>query len=332
MPRWLTIAIAQCLVLIVAGGLIHVPFHYVAPGETRNVLTEIHVIGAKTYPSKGELLITTASVSSAPLTAWEALAVWFSPTYSTIPRPFVVPPGSSDDEVDLQNQRDIEQSKVNAAVAAFRALGHEVPRVRGALVLKTLPDTPAAKSLRAWDRIVAIDGAAVDGQKAAARRIAARDPGEAIELTVIRAKRERTVKATTKEADGRAVLGVLLGTPFDFPSDVVIDSGEIVGPSAGLVFALSIADAFTRSDLTQGRVIAVTGTISLDRKTGEGIVGPVGGVSEKVRGAHRDGATVFVAPPAEAAEAERVAPPEMSVIAVSTLKEAIRALRTLEPR
>jgi PDZ domain-containing protein len=329
-PRWLQIALVQGLILMVAGGLVHVPFHSLSPGETRDVLTEIEIEGARTYPSRGKLLITTASVSGAPLTAWEGLAVWLSPSYATVPRAFLVPPGTTDEDVDLQNQRDIEESKINAAVAAFRALGHDVPVVDGASVLTLIPDAPAEKVLRARDRIIGIDGKRLRDPRAVSDAIGAREPGDPIEVTVFRSGRERTVRTRTEDVDGRAFLGVTLGTAYEFPNDVLIDSGDIVGPSAGLVFALSIADAVTRVDLTRGRIIGVTGTIELDEETGRGTVGPIGAVAEKVRGAARDGATVFIAPEPEADEARAIAPERMTVIGVATLEEAIRALRRLE--
>ena len=49
-----------------------------------------------------------------------------------------------------------------------------------------------------------------------------------------------------------------------FPFDVSISSGEIGGPSAGLMWALGLYDLLTPGDLTDGQTIAGTGQIALD--------------------------------------------------------------------
>lgn len=58
------------------------------------------------------------------------------------------------------------------------------------------------------------------------------------------------------------------------------------GPSGGLIFTLGIVDLLTPQDILQGRKIAGTGTITAD-----GTLGPIGGVTEKIIGAKRAGAS-----------------------------------------
>ena len=76
-----------------------------------------------------------------------------------------------------------------------------------------------------------------------------------------------------------------------FPFEIEIASGDVGGPSAGLMFALGLYDTLTPGDLTGGRTIAGTGTIDL-----EGEVGGIGGIVDKVVGAERAGASVFLVP------------------------------------
>jgi PDZ domain-containing protein len=97
------------------------------------------------------------------------------------------------------------------------------------------------------------------------------------------------------------------------------------GPSAGLLFTLGIIDELgDNGDLTGGRTIAGTGTITAD-----GQVGPVGGVPLKTQAAHRDGATVFLVPKAECADALSELPPDMRLVPVTTLDGALQALKAL---
>ncbi len=103
---------------------------------------------------------------------------------------------------------------------------------------------------------------------------------------------------------------------------------DVGGPSAGLMFALGIVDKLDGDgaghDLTGGRKIAGTGTI-----TAGGKVGAVGGVPLKTQAAHRDGATVFLVPRQECADARAELPKGMRLIPVTTLDGAVDALKAL---
>ncbi|MFJ4472542.1 S16 family serine protease [Streptomyces sp. NPDC089424] len=111
--------------------------------------------------------------------------------------------------------------------------------------------------------------------------------------------------------------------------EVDLELADVGGPSAGLLFSLGIIDKLegdgSGGDLTGGRNIAGTGTIEAD-----GSVGAVGGVALKTQAAHRDGATVFLVPSAECADAKSELPGGLRLIPVKTLKDAVQSLTTLE--
>ena len=110
---------------------------------------------------------------------------------------------------------------------------------------------------------------------------------------------------------------------------VSLHLADVGGPSAGLMFTLGIVDKIdgngSGGDLTAGRRIAGTGTI-----TAAGTVGAVGGVSLKTQAAKRDGATVFLVPKGECADAEAELPAGLRLVPVTTLDGAISALRALD--
>ncbi len=58
-----------------------------------------------------------------------------------------------------------------------------------------------------------------------------------------------------------------------------------------LIFALGIVEKLTQADLIRARNIAGTGTITTD-----GLVGPIGGIAEKIIGAKNDGVDLFFTP------------------------------------
>ncbi|MBJ6616378.1 S16 family serine protease [Streptomyces griseoincarnatus] len=111
--------------------------------------------------------------------------------------------------------------------------------------------------------------------------------------------------------------------------DVTLKLADVGGPSAGLLFSLGIVDKLdgdgSGGDLTGGRVVAGTGTIDA-----EGRVGAVGGVPLKTQAARRDGATVFLVPRDECAEAKAELPQGLRLVPVTTLEGAVDALVALE--
>ncbi|MBJ6645799.1 S16 family serine protease [Streptomyces sp. BSE7-9] len=111
--------------------------------------------------------------------------------------------------------------------------------------------------------------------------------------------------------------------------DVTLKLADVGGPSAGLLFSLGIVDKLdgdgSGGDLTGGRVVAGTGTIDA-----EGRVGAVGGVPLKTQAAKRDGATVFLVPRDECAEAKAELPQGLRLVPVTTLQGAVDALAALE--
>ncbi|MGO9206929.1 MAG: PDZ domain-containing protein [Candidatus Limnocylindrales bacterium] len=120
------------------------------------------------------------------------------------------------------------------------------------------------------------------------------------------------------------------GTAFKIgplPVKVDLSSEGIVGPSAGLAFTLGLMQELDQANLTGGRKVAATGTMSID-----GTVGDVGGVAQKTIAVRGAGASVFLVPPQEYAVAKAHAGPHLKVYAVSTIGQAVHVLESLGGR
>ncbi|MEY4967391.1 MAG: hypothetical protein RIQ73_90, partial [Actinomycetota bacterium] len=92
------------------------------------------------------------------------------------------------------------------------------------------------------------------------------------------------------------------------------------GPSGGMIFAIGVIELLTPRDILDGRHIAGTGTISIDGK-----VGPIGGINEKIRAAHKAGAKIFLAPLGN--QGDITNPPQgITLLLVATLTDAMNAL------
>lgn len=308
-------------VLVVGSVKVPLPLVTVHPGPAPSASGLIK-IEAATFTSSGSFHVTTVTVFDATLL--DAIWGWLSPDISVLPRSAVYPPDLTEEEVDEENATEMDASKVAATVAALRELGYPL-EPDGALIRATAAGMPAAGKLRAGDVIVAVDGLPVLSLEEARVRIEARRIGERVRVSVRRdgALQEFALEvAASGDRPERPVIGVELEPSYKLPFAIVIDSQGIGGPSAGLTFALSIVDLLDPEDLTGGRKIADTGTIDF-----EGKVGPVGGVAQKVKAAERIGAQVFVVPKRQYEEATRAAGGRMSVIGVSTLREALEILR-----
>jgi PDZ domain-containing protein len=105
---------------------------------------------------------------------------------------------------------------------------------------------------------------------------------------------------------------------------VDIEVDDVGGPSAGLMLTLGILDLVGDTDLTDGAVVAGTGTITED-----GAVGPIGGIPLKLVSAREIGAELFLVPAENCAEALRNPQPGLSMARVATLDDALVALEDL---
>jgi PDZ domain-containing protein len=226
----------------------------------------------------------------------------------------------------IQKSAYVDGGQIAAAVAE-QALGRKVTVTNDGLdVVHVDKTSPAAKVLRAGDRITAVDGTTVSSTERLSDAIQAA-AGREVTLSIVRAgvDRPQDVAVTPARTDGRLVIGVVLdpsNVDVTLEVPVKIDASGVEGPSAGLMTALTVYDQLSPIDVAGGREIAGTGTIDID-----GNVGEIGGIQAKARAAAAAGAQLFLAPASQAADARAVLGDEVPVIAVATFQQALDALR-----
>lgn len=303
---------------------VELPYDSLAPGTARAVDAVIEIKGHPSYPPQGQLFYTTVSVRER-VNPYEALAGWLDPAVDVIPEKKVrgsVPP----EEFERMNTEAMADSKTTAQVLALRQLGYTNLGV-GAEVVDVQPGLPAAGVLKPNDVIVAIDGKQVGTSSDAVAAIRARAPGDLLHLTLKRGDGPPVEAQAVlgQGEEGRPLLGVRLTTKIQLPFEITIDSGRVIGPSAGLAYGLQLLDLLTPGELTGGSSVAVTGELLVD-----GTVGAVGGVAQKTVTVRRAGITVFIVPKANEAEARAHAGGKVEVRGVATFEEALKALASLE--
>jgi PDZ domain-containing protein len=247
------------------------------------------------------------------------------------PNERIRPRGISPAQYSQFSRRLLDESTTTAKVVALRRAGYTASiRNRGAVVTAVTRGRPADGVLRSGDVITAVDGRPTTTSAQVVEAVRQRAIGAPVVFTLQRDGTAMEVTVGTSESSltpGQPTVGVSIGTDVvaDLPFDIEIDAGNLGGPSAGLMFTLSILDALSPDDLTHGHRIAGTGTIDDEEQ-----VGPIDGVKYKVRGAENAGARYFLVPRANAAEA-RAAARSVQVVEVNTVQEALDFLGSLPP-
>ncbi len=300
------------------------PFMIEGAGPTFDVFdgkvegtTLITVDGATTYPSSGELRLTTVSVSHTSRTRFSlgpVVRAWLDPASATYP----------ETPVDASNDAEVQQEWISsqemATVAALGELGTDVPaKIR---VADFSPGSNAEGQLMVDDVIVSVDGKQILTLPDLSSAIDALAPGDPITVVVSRAGQDVTETfATIAGQDGKTRMGVFIDPTFDMPYTVNVAIDHVGGPSAGLIFTLAIVDLLTPQDELHGAKVAGTGTISPD-----GEVGPIGGIALKMIGARRAGADWFLAPETNCSEVVGHVPAGLRVVSVADLSDAYDAI------
>jgi PDZ domain-containing protein len=321
------VAIAIAAVLTFVG----LPYVVMSPGPATNILGKVDgkpllsVEGAPTYPTSGTLDFTTVSVDGGPgvrVTVFDLAGAWLSGSQEILPEEQVFPPQQTEKDAQQEGAAEMAGSQSIATATALRAVGRTVDEM---IVIAGVPEgSPSKGVLEPGDVLVSVDGDAATSSDAVRAAVQRHQPGDTFPVVVRRDGKEQTVTAKTTDSDGRTVMGVGLRLDYDLPVDVTLRTGNVGGPSAGLMFSLAIYDALTPGELTGGRNIAGTGTMDDD-----GTVGPIGGIRQKLIGARRAGADYFLAPADNCAEVKDSVPDGLEVFEVGTFDEGAAAVRAI---
>jgi len=317
------------VVLMVAAALtatfVRVPYFVFRPGSVQPLSTRVNVVTGERFDPVGEIHFTTVR-QDATVNGWEWLEARIRPSLALVNEDLVLG-GRSRDENRTFNFQLMRVSKSTAVAVALRYLGIDPIRATGVGMAEVTG--PSKGILTTDDVILSMDGKRVLKVMDLVEVIRQRAPGDVVELVVepVAGGPARTVLLTLGERDDDPSVGFMGIVPQtrwedveDLPIDVLVNTGNVGGNSAGLALALSILDLVTPGELTGGRRIATTGTIDSD-----GMVGPVGGVVQKVVAAREGDIELLLVPKAELEIALRHAS-GMPVEGVDNFQDALDVL------
>jgi PDZ domain-containing protein len=331
----MVVATISLIVLTCVAYMMPMPYVTMRPGPAFNTLgtfdsQQMFTFGddVKTYPTSGTLDFTTVSVTrpDARLSLADAVRAYFDRDVAVVPKTLIYPDDQSAKDSSAASAAQLDSSKDSSRVAALRAAGYTV--VGRPQVAAVVEGGAAEKVLKTGDVIAAVDGTKVASSAEAVAAIGDVTPGESVQVSVERKGKERSFDLVTRpDVDDPTVprVGISLGTKYVYPIKINNNVGrQIGGPSAGAMFALAIYDKLTPGKLTGGKKIAGTGEITAD-----GVVGAIGGVRQKMRGAANAGASIFLVPAANCPEAAAGDDDGLTLVKITKLDDAIASLEAL---
>ena len=319
------------IVAMVACFVVPMPYYVEGPGSVTATQPLVTITGHGSYRSEGVIMFTTVSERRA--TPFLLLRAWLDETIDSVPADVAVPSGNRTAERRIE-QRAMDQSKLTALSLAFDRL--DLPLTitgTGAFIREVLEGFPGSTVLREGDVIERLDGTEIATAADVGPLMAGRKIGDRVSMSLRREGAEAPVDVEVElgrneDDPSKGYLGITLVTADEdvkLPFDIELDSGSVIGPSAGLAWTLGVLDRLTPGDLAHGRRVAVTGTIGMD-----GTVGPIGGISQKVKAATDSGATLFLYPASMDADEVRrmrgIAGDDIQLESVATLDEALEVL------
>ncbi|WP_226578442.1 SepM family pheromone-processing serine protease [Halobacillus litoralis] len=326
-------------VLIVAFlGAYRLPYYIYKPGTADALDDIVEVAGG--YSSEGDMHLVTVRGGQATPLQW--ILAQFRPYQEIYPLEDIRPEGVTEEEYFHAQLQMMESSQEASKVVAYQAADKEIQiNYEGVFVMNVIEGMPAEEVLETGDQITKVDGKDIQETKDLIDYVSSMEEGSTVQLTIVRGEEtlERDIElAAFPDAPDKVGVGISLVTDrtVDVSPSVKVKSGEIGGPSAGLMFSLEIYDQLTEEDITRGFEVAGTGEINY-----EGEVGRIGGIDKKVVAASDHGAEVFFAPNEEGREgsnyqvAKKTAEEidtNMKVVPVDTFQDALDYLIELEPK
>ena len=314
--------------------LVKTDYYFMSPGPPYQ--WDIEYENIDKYEFEGNLFQLTVrrDEANALVYAWSLMI----DSYDLYPREVILPDGVTPQElseISIQNMRTSE----NVAIAvALKNLGYEITsKGDGVSVVGLLDDSPVKEKLKKGDLLNSINNKEIRSTTEFISTLRTYSIGETISIGLLRdvdGEKEQMYVETTLiehvEYEGEPMVGFLATTVnerFDFPFEIDIKTGNVGGPSAGLMMALNVYNNLIPEDITNSMVVAGTGTIEID-----GSVGPVGGIKQKIIAAKRAGAELILVPDANFEEAKPFETDKTAIVAVDTFDQALSVISQYSSR
>ncbi|WP_409305314.1 SepM family pheromone-processing serine protease [Peribacillus sp. SCS-155] len=331
---WRSFLIA--VILLAASSFYYLPYYVTKPGMAKELEPIVDVEGGD--KAEGSFMLTTVRMGRANIYSY-LLAKW-NKYMELYPEDMIRNEGETDQQYNVRQLHMMDDSKNSAIKVAYEKAGRPISfQYLGVYVLGVVEGMPASGVLQQGDEIVQVDNLEFKSSKEFIDYVGAKKAGDKIRLKYVRDEKKKQAVLTLKQFKDdpyKVGIGISLEDykkPKMKPA-VSVNSEQIGGPSAGLMFTLEIYNQLTAGDITKGYDIAGTGTMSED-----GTVGPIGGIQQKIVAADRSGAEIFFAPNEngkkssnyqDAMIAARDIETKMKIVPVDNVDDALEYLKGLK--
>lgn len=325
--------IVTAVILTIILFTVKTPYMFQAPGSCEDTSEFIKVRGIREVNTHGKFFLTTVIYEPASLVFY--LMGKFNPDTELVPR-VKGEDKDTDDQRNLFMKEQMNESKLKAKIAAFRGMGFHVELKKGPVqVLAIAPWSKANGMLKVGDSILEMNGEPITTEQEMIRKIKDIPPDKPVNLVIKRMAKNSSDSSEelklsiplTKQKEGWKIGINIISRILEvkLPMEVDIDSANIIGSSAGLMFTLEIIKQVSRIDLTGGNRIAGTGSIDEN-----GVVSAIEGVRFKIIAAEKKKCQYFLCPKENFAEAKAAAK-TIRVLSVNNLDDALKHLKEINP-
>ena len=298
------------------------PFAIYTPGGIVNLEDRIEVDGE--HVTEGSLNMSYVSLVKGTLPM--ILLSYVIPNWDLVSRNEITRDDESVTEM-LELEKLYMQSSIdNATILAYQKADKEIDVTRE--VNNIIYIAPEAKTdLKVYDELLMIDGIDVENIIELKEIVNSKKEGHIVNITVNRDGKKKECQAEIYATSDGLKVGISFLTTYEYvtdPSITVETKSSESGSSGGLMLSLAIYNAITDEDITHGKTIVGTGTITVD-----GIVGPIDGVKYKILGAVKSDADMFLCPEEnyeEALEVKEKFDLDILIHSVKTFDEALAYL------
>ena len=238
-------------------------------------------------------------------------------------------------DLDTRDKLELEYASANAIYYAYKLANKDISEISSKfIVLGTFDDYP--NDFKIGDELISINNISFDDTYKYKDIINNTNIGDYVDVKIKRNKKEINIKSKIYEDinnnnNNKKILGIYLINLKKYKTKPKVDisfASNEAGPSGGLITALSIYNKLVKEDITNGKIIAGTGTMEAD-----GTIGSIGGIQYKLKGASKK-ADVFLVPEGDnykdALRIKKEKKYKIKIISVNSLEDAINKFEALK--
>lgn len=317
------------LVIVMIFTFIEFPYYISAPGGLVNLDKKVIIDGE--YKSKGSLNMTY--VTEYKPNIFMLLYAYLNPYVDIEKASDYLMENDTDKNLVYRQKLELKEAVSSAIIYGYQKASRDVIiNKEDIYVTYILPE--ANTDIVVGDIIRKIDDEEIYSKKDINTILANKNIDERLEILVENNGKTYTRYASKTVIENVEVIGLLLTVDYTYEVNPKVKfkfKSNESGPSGGFMTALEIYNELTSEDITKGYKIAGTGTIDID-----GVVGPIGGVKYKLRGAVKNKADIFLVPAGEnyeeAIKEKEVNNYKINIISIENFDQALLYLDSLNDK